>query len=184
MDPFRMIIFCIATIFMFSCNRVLNDNPILVATENDKLDTIVQNELPLDTCNNQIEIFDTVPVNNNTNIHIDEAPIEYTRFVQFPSDANWNGKPMVQQVELCSRILNNNPDTLSNLALMRYKTYDSYFPIAISDNFEEGISTEIIMYPEKLIFQFQVFENEFAAKPYLIKSICVMRNDNGEVYVE
>lgn len=185
MNPFRMIIICIASMFFFSCNRVLNDKPILVTTtENDKLDTVIQKERLIDTCKNQIEIFDTVSVNNNINNHMDEPPIEYTRFLQFPSDVNWNGKPLVQQVELCSTVLNYNPDTLSNLALMRYKTYDSYFPIAISDNFEEGISTEIIMYPEKLIFQFHVFENEYAAEPYLIKNISVMRNANGDAYVE
>ena len=106
------------------------------------------------------------------------------RYIELPSDDNWNGKPMTQQIEIPENVWNNFPDTLAKLAVARYKTYDYYFSIAIADNFEQGISTVMVMYPEKLIFRFQLFENEYMSTPYAIKEITVRRNENGEPYAE
>ena len=107
-----------------------------------------------------------------------------TRYIEFPGDANFNGKPMTQQEDISSEVLEKVPDTLSNLAMERYRTYDHFFPKAIADNFEEGISREIIIYPKKLVFRFQLFENSAAMSPYRIEEITVRRNGDGTLYTE
>ena len=114
----------------------------------------------------------------------EEIPISLARYSQFPGDDAWNGKPMIQQLEMNPMIIKYYPDTLSRLAVDRYKSYDQFFPISIADNFEDGISTEHIEYPKKLTFQFQVFEDEHQEEPYLIKEIVIRRNENGEPYAE
>lgn len=114
---------------------------------------------------------------------LDKEPSQI-RFINFPSDANFNGEPMTQQEQIPKDILEKYPDTLSKLAITRYKTYDYFFPKSIADNFEEGISTTNIHYPEALIFRFELFENKNANKPYQIKEVIVRRNPNGEVYTE
>jgi len=110
--------------------------------------------------------------------------ISYTRYYEFPGDANFNGKPMTQQIEMSKKVYDNSTDTLRKLAIDHYKSYDYYFPKAIADNFDEGISTEMVMYPKKLIFRFELFEDEFAAKPYLIEEVTIRRNEAGEPYAE
>lgn len=106
------------------------------------------------------------------------------RMIEFPSDDNFHGRPMVQQENIPAGIYKKNPDTLNKTAIARYKTYDHFFPKSIADNFENGTSTERIRYPEKLIFRFELFENDRAPKPYLIKDITVKRKPNGELYTE
>ena len=106
------------------------------------------------------------------------------RYIEFPGDANFNGKPMTQQEEIPKEILEKHPDTLSKLAIARYKTYDNFFPKSIADNFEEMKSTEHIHYPKVLIFRFELFENKNANKPYHIEEVKVRRNPNGEIYSE
>jgi hypothetical protein len=107
-----------------------------------------------------------------------------TRYIEFPSDANFNGKPMTQQEEISKKVFEEFPDTLSNLAIERYKTYGYFFPKAIADNFEDGVSREIIVYPKKLIFRFHLFENGSASTPYITKDITVRRNKDGFLYTE
>ncbi|REK05664.1 MAG: hypothetical protein DWQ44_06765 [Bacteroidetes bacterium] len=107
-----------------------------------------------------------------------------TRHIEFPGDANFNSKPMTQQVEIPKEILEKHPDTLSKLAIERYKTYDNFFPKSIADNFNEMKSTEHIHYPKVLTFRFELFENKNANKPYHIEEVKVIRNPNGEIYTE
>lgn len=102
------------------------------------------------------------------------------RYLEFPGDAHFNGKPMIQQEEIPKAIFEKNPDTLAKLAIDRYKSYDHFFPKSIADNFEEMKSTEHIHYPQELIFRFELFEKN-AIEPYLIKEIVVKRNSNGEL---
>ena len=104
--------------------------------------------------------------------------------MQFISDASLNGAPITIQIDLSQNILNDFPDTLSKLAINQYNSYQNHFPRAIADNFEEGTSREIIYYPKKLIFRFELFENEYYGKPYLTKDITVRRNNNGELNIE
>lgn len=107
-----------------------------------------------------------------------------TKYTELPGDVHFNGKPMTQQVELSKKRYETYPDTLSNLAIARYKTYDSFFPISIADNFEAGISTERIVYPKKLIFNFQLFEDDATSTPYITKQIIVTRHENGLMIAE
>ncbi len=100
------------------------------------------------------------------------------------SDKNWNGKPINQQVILTQKALNEFPDTLKKIAISLYESYESRFPRAIADNFEKGISKEIIYYPEKLIFDFELFENTNSKKFYSKKAITVKRDFNGKLTTE
>ena len=129
----------------------------------------------------QIKTFDTDTKTKTNKLPEIPTPV---RYIEFPSDANFNGKPMTQQEDILKKIFEKFPDTLSNLAIERYKTYNYYFPKAIADNFEEGVAREIVIYPKKLIFRFQLFENESASTPYITKDIIVRRNENGELYTE
>ena len=107
----------------------------------------------------------------------------FGRIVEFPGNNNFNGKPLVQQLEIKSKILSLFPDTLKQIAKESYLSFESFFPVSIADNFEKGISTKQIYYP-KLIFQLQVFENVYASEPYLEKMIVVKKETNGELTVE
>ena len=108
----------------------------------------------------------------------------FARYIEFPSDNTFNGKPLTHQIEIAENVYKKFTDTLTNLALFNYKSYTNFFPKSISDNFEEGISTTHIHYPKKLIFRFQLFENEFSSSPYITKEITINRNVNGDLYAE
>lgn len=114
----------------------------------------------------------------------EEMNIPQSRFEMLPGYDHFNGEPMVQQIEIPKETFKEFPDTLSKIAVARYKTYDEYFPRAISDNFEEGISHEHVVYPKKLIFRFMLYEDEFAKENYLIKDIIVLRDKSGNPYAE
>lgn len=169
-----------------SCNNSSKDQSINLTYQIDSAkkshnqDTLFQRNIDSIKYNSKST---TSKTNNNPNKK-KEKNSPATRFIDFPSDANFNGKPMTQQEEITKEILEKHPDTLSKLAIMRYKSYEHFFPKSIADNFENGISTEHIYYPEKLIFRFELFENEFSWTPYVIKEVIVRRNTNGELYTE
>lgn len=121
---------------------------------------------------------------NKSEIKTKAKNISQIRAIDFPNDAVLNGEPMTQQENISQDIFQRIPDTLTKLAIYRYKAYSNFFPKAIADNFEEGTSREIIMYPKKIVFRFELFENEFASEPYCIKNIIVNRNQNEELYTE
>jgi len=125
-------------------------------------------------------------INEETILAIDEEVDlpGLARFSEFPGNDHFNGKPLVQQLDLSKKTLEESPDTLSNLAMESYKGFEGSFPTSISCNFDEGTSKEHISYPKKLIFRFQIFENEFATKPYLTKDVVVKRTDEGVSYTE
>lgn len=157
-----------------SCNKMQNE--VIVFEDKDSIPS-----------NNTSLVTDTFKNINNDQVYYkseDESPMPQSRYEILPNKEVWNGKPMVQQIEIPKEALVMKPDSLSKLAIERYKTYDKYFPVSISDNFEKGISTEHIIYPEKLIFRFHVFEDEFSKTPYLKKDITVRRNDKGKPYTE
>ncbi len=109
--------------------------------------------------------------------------IPFIRMEEGPSDSHFNGEPMIHQVDLASKVLQLYPDTLIHLAKQSYLNYEHYFPRSIQDNFEQGISTEQIYYP-KLKFMFQLFENEYAARPYLEKQIIIIKERDGAIKAE
>lgn len=81
------------------------------------------------------------------------------------NDEHLNSKPITKQIEISKNILEKFPDTLINLAIGSYKAYEPLFPKSIEDNFVNGISKERILYPEKLICRFELFENKFGISP-------------------
>ncbi|MDD2346016.1 MAG: hypothetical protein PHY85_07710 [Bacteroidales bacterium] len=182
-------------ILLSSCNTSTqnfeseNPNDSISSSNESKL---VSNQDTTLFANNKI--MDTL-INNKTHHDSDKKKeikandkksdlIEIGRYIELPGDRHFNGNPMIQQLDLSKSVLDKFPDTLSKLAVSNYKTYDRFFPIAISDDFENGISTELIIYPKKLIFQFQLFEDEHALRPYITKEIVIRRNEAGEPYSE
>jgi hypothetical protein len=175
--------------FMTSCNNSNNDQTIENRSETDsthasqKKDTLIRTAKEKDTIKSDSQIK-TVETNKKDQNKNKEKSPPLLRFSDFPDDENFNGKPMTQQEDIPKNILEKHPDTLSKIAIARYKTFDIFFPKSIADNFEKGISTEHIYYPQKLIFRFELFENEVSWKPYIVKEIIVRRNANGELYTE
>lgn len=148
-----------------------------------KKDTLLRVDEKNDILERASQITSTESTNEPQNIRQDNGPSP-TRYIEFPNDAHFNGSPMTQQEEMPKEILENHPDTLRKLAIARYKAYDQYYPKSIADNFEEGISTEHIHYPKKLIFRFELFDNESSWTPYIVKEVMVIRNPNGELFIE
>ncbi|MBN2892316.1 MAG: hypothetical protein JXL97_10635 [Bacteroidales bacterium] len=164
------------SVFIFSsCNQntkeeqnLSNDSVLVIS------DSLLAVDLQEDTINLPEEISKPIPKTEE---------IFYSRCIQFPGDNNFNGKPLIHQLDIKLEDLENNPDTLNNLAKNWYWNFKDSYPISISDNFEDGISKEIIDYPKKLIFEFQLFEDEYSAKPYEIIFV-TLRNENGELQIE
>lgn len=193
------IIIQILVILVCSCNYAKTKDPsnnskqhpkvkkqqiINELTELNKQDSAVYEIKLNDTSLHKLQVIPIHQYKNAQKKQLDEKSVSYTRLIEFPGDNHFNGKPMIHQIEMTSKVLNNFTDTLSKLALTYYKTYDRYFPKAIADNFEDGISTEMVVYPKKLIFQFQIFQDENAANPYVIKEVIIRRNENREPYAE
>lgn len=174
---------------MTSCNNSSKEGTVGLLNQVDSInipqvpDTLLQSAKEKDTLkpNFQITTAQTNKKNHRKNAETRESPI---REIEFPSDNNFNGKPMTQQEDIPKEMLKEYPDTLSKLAIARYKTYAHFFPKSIADNFEEGISTEHTHYPEKLIFRFELFETKYSWMPYIVKVVVVRRNPNGELYTE
>lgn len=120
------------------------------------------------------------PKTNNKNKKADVSSLVGTSAVA--GDNNFNGEPLVQHIRIEKKIYEKHSDTLNDLAIQYYKNNIPNFPRAIADNFETGTAKEKIIYPEKLVFSFHLFENEKTIKPYLIKDITVRRKKNGELY--
>ncbi len=179
--------------FITSCNNSHNDQTIenrnatdsIIASQ--KKDTLIQTVKQKDTIKSDSQIKtakrNKKNQNKNQNKNKEKSP-PLLRYSDFPDDENFNGKPMTQQEDIPKNILEKYPDTLSKIAIARYKAFDIFFPKSIADNFEKGISTEHIYYPQKLIFRFELFENEVSLEPYIVKEIIVRRNPNGELYTE
>jgi hypothetical protein len=174
---------------MTSCNNSHNDQTIENRSEIDtnnvsqNQETLLQTDKEKDTLKSDSPIKTAITNKNNQSKNKEKSPPP-VRYSDFPNDENFNGKPMTQQENISKAILEKYPDTLTKLAIARYKTYDHFFPKSIADNFEKGTSTERIHYPQKLIFRFELFENEVSWKPYVVKEVVVRRNTNGELYTE
>lgn len=98
------------------------------------------------------------------------------------TDNKLNGESILIQMELMSKVLTYNPDTMRNYVKALYLGQERSFPRSIADNFEQGISTERISYP-RLNYAIEMYEDAYARKPYSILRYSV-RSENGIVIVE
>ena len=124
-----------------------------------------------------------VTIKNNRFTKHKKKKYPYNRMGELPGNDHFNGLPLIQELDLASIVLKNFPDTLKYLAKSSYSSFERFFPKSIQDNFEEGISTERTYYP-RLIFKFQIFENEYSAKPYLEKLITIKKEKDGKLTAE
>lgn len=187
----QMSITIIFLLLLLSCNNSKKNNSLATSENNYQL-KVLNNKDSFPKSNNVKKDSTVLNKGNQASeqrhaieeIKIKEKRMPQARYEMLPNYDILNGKPMIQQVDIPIEVLRNNSDTLSSLAVARYKTYDNYFPVSIADDFEKGISTEYIEYPKKLIFRFQVFEDEFSSKPYLTEDIIIRRNNKGKPYAE
>ena len=113
-----------------------------------------------------------VPLNRDPQIRLGEGV----------SDAKLNGEQILLQEELSEKILLKNPDTIKYYLKQIYLGQEQNFPRSIADDFEHGISKEYISYP-KLNFKVELFEDQYAKKPYKILGFSV-RKENDQIIVE
>ncbi|MCF8464290.1 MAG: hypothetical protein K9G41_05595 [Flavobacteriales bacterium] len=179
-------VYCFGMVLLLELASCSNPIPTHEPTVVDSL--IIQNDMPEGVATPKdttvSPITESPPTTVKTVSKKPKVESLATRYLEFPGDAHWNGKSVVQQIDLEQRLLEAFPDTLKNLALHRYSEYKEFYPVSIADDFENHISTEHIHYPSKLIFRFQMFENEYHAKPYSFQDIVVKRTPEGEFYVE
>ena len=172
------------TFFTISCNH--SDDSISVnkpqASVSAKKDSVINPKINIEK---KIENTRPEKIEKKKDLGMnEEKPESFALTAESYSDKNWNGKPINQQVILTQKALKEFPDTLNKIAISIYKSYESKFPRAIADNFEKGTSKEIIYYPEKLVFDFELFENTNSKMFYSTKAITVKRDFNGEFTTE
>ena len=172
------------SIYLISCNHP--DDSVSVnkpqAIVSSKKDSIVH---PQKNIENKIK--DTTPkkIEQKKDLRKNQEKLESFELIgESYGDKNWNGKPIHQQLILTQKAFKEFPDTLNKIATSLYASYENLFPRAIADNFEKGISKEIIYYPEKLIFNFELFDNTNSKKIYSTKVITVKRDFNGTLTTE
>ena len=147
------------SIYLLSCNH--SDDSITAnkpqAIVSSKKDSVIEPKKNIETKTENT----TQKINEKKKdlVMNQENPESFELVGESYGDKNWNGKPIHQQLILTQKALKEFPDTLNKIAISIYKSYESRFPRAIADNFEKGTSKEIIYYPEKLIFDFELFEN-------------------------
>lgn len=112
-----------------------------------------------------------------------ENKLEYTRFVQFPSDDHFNGKSLIYQLELSNEDYLKNKDTLVSIMKVHYNLSERFFPVSISDNFGKCISTETVFYP-KLNYSFFLFENSYSKTPHETIHLSIKKEKSGEFTIE
>lgn len=112
-----------------------------------------------------------------------ENKMEYTRFVQFPSDDHFNGKSLIYQLELSSEDYCINKNTLVSIMKVHYNLSKRYFPVSIPNNFEKGISKETVFYP-KLNYSFQLFENSYSKTSHETIHLSIKKEMSGEFTIE
>lgn len=172
------------SIYLISCNHsddsITANKPQTIFSS--KKDSIVH---PKKNIQNQSENKTQNKIEKKKDLGINqENPESFELVGESFGDKNWNGKPIHQQLILTQKALKEFPDTLNNIAISLYNSYEHLFPRAIADNFEKGISKEIIYYPEKLIFDFELFENTNSKKNYSTIAITVKRDLNGRLTTE
>ena len=172
------------SIYLISCNHsddsITANKPQTIFSS--KKDSIVH---PKKNIQNQSENKTQNKIEKKKDLGMNqENPESFELVGESFGDKNWNGKPIHQQLILTQKALKEFPDTLNNIAISLYNSYEHLFPRAIADNFEKGISKEIIYYPEKLIIDFELFENTNSKKFYSTKTITVKRDFNGRLTTE
>ncbi|MEI8201851.1 MAG: hypothetical protein WCH34_02495 [Bacteroidota bacterium] len=168
-------------IICFSCHQSPETKPLAIEGKKDSI--LISQKTPVnsDTLKGGKSIM--LEKHSGKKNKSAKSKIRYERMGSYPTDDNFNGQPLLEQCDIPSNILKSVPDTLLKLAKAYYLNFERLFPRSIADNFETGVSTEHITYP-KLIFQFELFENEFAEKAYYVKSISIIKDINGKLVVE
>ena len=177
-------IFFTLTIFVSSCQSstteyIENKQKAISSTKNGPLLSLIQltNTVAIDSSANQLNKIKNVK-NSKTNSS------SISLIGEAIGDNNWNGKPVTMKIVLSQKNLKEKPDTLYKVAMSSYKNYESIFPRAIADNIQNGTSKEIISYPQRLSFSFELYEKEYSKTPFSIKKITIKRGDNGELTSE
>lgn len=183
------------TMLSSACSSNTEEHSNEDRTEVDTQQTTVQHEAVIpeevDSLNNVAESEDTITEpqvektvkQEKTKPQRDEPAMPQTRIYSYVSDESCNGEPVWIQMDLARKIYYDNPDTLKQIAKEDYRANKDYFPVSISDNFEEMKSTEHIGYCD-ITFKYQLFDNEFSDTPYTTAFIKVKRLKNGTLVTD
>ena len=166
-------------LIIYSCEKILLSPSDRAACEvrNIDSDSLRNHYEIIDRADSLLVLSDVSHIDKQTNLP-EKKKIELIRYEEGPGDDNMNGKPLTIQMEIHEDDYKLIPDTLLFIVKQKYQSWESYFPVSIADNFDEGISTEHIHYPE-LIVNFQLFEDGYAQSPYLIVPVKGYRDRSG-----
>jgi hypothetical protein len=173
----RILIFMIS-ILLFACNNTENKSTIITPIK--KVDSILSKKTLQIDSNNTEKLKNEAPIHKSNKLLTSNKinKVEQQRFQDGVNDNKMNGEPIVIQMELSSKIIFDNPDTIKNYLKNYYMSQKSSFHVMIADDFEHGISVESIDYP-KLNFIVEIFGSSNAKKPYQTLRYSLKRNING-----
>ncbi|NVO02738.1 MAG: hypothetical protein HXX09_08515 [Bacteroidetes bacterium] len=179
----RIPLFVFISILFFSCGNVENKPSTSISI---KKDSSIVSKKPFLIDSNKTEKLNNEAPNSKSNKLVKSHKInkvEQLRFQDGVNDDKMNGEALVIQMELSSKVIFDNPDTIKNYLKDFYMSRKSKFHKMIADDFEHGISVESIAYP-KLNFIVEIFGSSFAEKPYQTLRYSVKRNINGIFIIE
>lgn len=172
----------VISFLFYSCTQLQDTSDNTVVTARDTAEISVTGSPPADSISQHPEST-LHATTKKTVLNKKRIRREYLRSAETPTDAHFNGKPLIRQLNLALPVLQIFPDTLMHLAKDYYAGYVHLFPVSVQDDFERGVSTERIHYP-KLIIEFQLFGSEYESKPYLVKLISVKKESDGTLKIE
>ena len=168
-----------AFIFFISCNTG-NQRSNQKAADT----TGMKKQLPSDT---QQTTIHNISKSDNVDTTINKTPAIvtkrkfYTRYGTAPANENYCGKQLVEQIDLHKKVFEKSSDTVTSYLKKLYTVYESDFPKYLT--YCDPKSTEIYTGPV-LNFSVELFEDEYAAKPYLVICYSVKKQKNGIIIVE
>jgi hypothetical protein len=105
----------------------------------------------------------------------------YTRYGTSPVFENYCGEPLLEQIELRKKVFEKSSDTVITYLKKLYNVYEPGFPKYFT--YCDPKSSEKYTGPV-LNFSVELFEDEFAPKPYLVICFSLKKQKNGEFIIE
>jgi hypothetical protein len=108
--------------------------------------------------------------------------VQLLRMSESVTNDKLNGAPIMIQEDLSAKEFSKDPEQLKNRLRGYYLWQERNFPRSIADDFENGISRELISYP-RLNYVIELFEDGYASTPYKILNYSV-RKEKDSIVVE
>jgi hypothetical protein len=155
----------LAIIFLYSCGNPNNRSENAITDSKQPSSPAMQQKVA-DSVNADVVRTDNIDATPKKYVPVEDlSRIPVARIEEGINDDKLNGEPIIIQIDLPENIYRKHTDTIESCANQYYTSMEQFFPRAIADDFEHGISTEHVAFPT-LNFTVQLFENEYAEKPY------------------